>query len=179
MRVKQNQPLLLDAIRFWFDRPRRYPDQDERFAQQVTKGHGRRVRYRLWATTALNAYLDWPDVHQAFHLERAEYLTPSQTEPRLCHHYGITSLSPQHADALTLLTLWRQHWGVESLHWVRDTLFAEDLSRTRTGSAPETLAALRNLTISALRLFGYTALKAARQHFAAHFDEALAFIGIT
>jgi hypothetical protein len=105
MRVKENQPLLLEAIRFWFERPRRSPDPDERFAQQVTKGHGRRVRYRLWASTALNDYLDWPEVHQVFHLERDAYPTHPQDEPHLRHHYGITSLSPQQADASTLLTL--------------------------------------------------------------------------
>ena len=38
------------------------------------------------------------------------------------------------------------------MHWVRDVTFDEDRSQVRTGSAPkQIMAALRNLTISALR----------------------------
>ena len=41
-----------------------------------------------------------------------------------------------------LATLVRQHWGVESLHWLRDTVYREDNSTARTGSGPRVMAAL-------------------------------------
>ncbi len=53
----------------------------------------------------------------------------------------------------------RGHWAIESLHWLRDTLYQEDRSQVRTRSGPRVMAALRllrNLAISALRLAGRT-----------------------
>ena len=57
--------------------------------------------------------------------------------------------------AARLLEIWRGHWGIENwrghwgienrLHWVRDVVFGEDRSQVRTESAPQLLAALRNL----------------------------------
>ena len=43
---------------------------------------------------------------------------------------------------------------IESLHWLRDTLYREDQSQVRTRSGPRAMAALRNLAVGALRLAG-------------------------
>jgi hypothetical protein len=43
----------------------------------------------------------------------------------------------------------------DRLHWVRDLDFDEDRSYVRTASAPQVMAALRNLAITILRLAGY------------------------
>jgi hypothetical protein len=61
-------------------------------------------------------------------------------------------------DAAQLQTLRRGHWGIESVHYVRDVTFGEDASTVHTGHAPQNLAALRNLVI------GLCGLDAARQH---------------
>jgi hypothetical protein len=58
-------------------------------------------------------------------------------------------------DATTAKWL-RGHWLIESLHHVRDVTLGEDASQVRTGNAPRTLAAIRNLVISLLRLAGVT-----------------------
>ena len=66
--------------------------------------------------------------------------------------YAITSVGREQAHAMTLLRWWRGHWGIENkVHWVRDEIFGEDRSRVRTGSAPQALAAVRNLAIKWLR----------------------------
>ncbi|MGW3047749.1 transposase family protein [Kitasatospora sp. NPDC001175] len=49
------------------------------------------------------------------------------------------------AKSLTAIAEWAN---------VRDTTFAEDASRVRTGTAPRAMAALRNLAIGTLRLTG-------------------------
>ncbi|MGW3851534.1 hypothetical protein [Streptomyces fagopyri] len=49
-------------------------------------------------------------------------------------------------------------WQLEVLHFLRDTLYAEDASRVRTASGPRVMAALRNLAIGAHRLAGHTAI---------------------
>lgn len=43
----------------------------------------------------------------------------------------------------------RNHWRIENgLHWVRDNTFREDACRVTSGSAPQLLAAVRNLIVS-------------------------------
>lgn len=60
-------------------------------------------------------------------------------------------------DAAQLQAFRRGHWGIESIHYVRDVTFGEDRSTVRTGHAPQNLAALRNLVI------GLCGLDAARK----------------
>jgi predicted transposase YbfD/YdcC len=61
-------------------------------------------------------------------------------------------------NAAQLQAFRRGHWGLESVHYVRDVTFGEDASTVRTGAAPQNLAALRNLVI------GLCALDGARQN---------------
>ena len=114
------------------------------------KGHGRLEKRRLSSSTRLNDYLDWPGVRQVCRLEcRTRRRGAWTTEVR----YAVTSVPRERADAATLLRWWRGLWQIENrLHWVRDETFGEDRSRIRTGSAPQAMAALRNLVINWLRL---------------------------
>jgi hypothetical protein len=98
----------------------------------------------------LNAYLDWPGVAQVGRLER-EVSAGGKATVEV--QYLITSVPPGLADAATLLGWARGHWDIENrLHWVRDVTMGEDANRTRSGSGPQVLAAIRNLAISKLRL---------------------------
>ena len=96
--------------------------------------------------------------------------------------YAITSLTQERADAARLLDIWRGHWGIENrLHWVRDVVFGEDQSQVRTGSAPQLLAALRNLVIGVigmLRLQGVKNIAAALRHYGWKPWETLTLIGL-
>ena len=92
--------------------------------------------------------------------------------------YAATSLTPAQANPQRLLALWRGHWGIENrVHWVRDVTFDEDRSQVRTGSAPQIMAALRNLTISVIRLAGETNIAAALRRHAVHPSRPLTLIG--
>lgn len=98
----------------------------------------------------LNGYLDWPGVAQVCRIE-AEVKQGGEESYEVW--YAITSVPRDQADAATLLGWVRGHWGIENrLHYVRDVTMGEDANRTRTGSGPQVLAAIRNLTISQLRL---------------------------
>lgn len=57
-------------------------------------------------------------------------------------------LDEQQAGPEHLFRLINGHWGIESLHWVRDVTYDEDRSQARTGTLPRVLATLRNLAIS-------------------------------
>ena len=72
------------------------------------------------------------------------------------------------------------HWGIENrVHWVRDVTMDEDRSQVRTGAAPQVMAALRNMTISLLRLAGEPNIAAALRRHAAHPAKPLALVGAT
>jgi hypothetical protein len=126
----------------------------------------------------LQGYLDWPGHKQVLELRRTviEKRT-GQTRSEVAH--AITPLGRERAAARQLLEVWRGHWHIENrLHWVRDVTFGGDRSQVRVGHAPQVMAALRNLTISLLRLSGAQNIAAACRRYAAQPALALAAVGI-
>lgn len=64
--------------------------------------------------------------------------------------------SPQRIGQLA-----RSQWVIENrVHFVRDTAFAEDASKIRTGHGPENMATLRNTAINTLRTAGHNSIAA-------------------
>ena len=122
--LKDNQPGVKEAVILLFAEP----PWGESFAGASQEGrHGDRWESRrLWASAALNGYLDWPGLGQVCCVERRRRRKGRETLERV---YAITSLTPERADAARLLGIWRGHWGIENrLHWVRDVVFGEDQS---------------------------------------------------
>jgi hypothetical protein len=94
--------------------------------------------------------------------------------------YAVTSLAAHQADAAEIARRVRGHWGIENkLHHVRDTTFAEDASRVRTGTAPRAMATLRNLAIGALRLTGCDNIAAGLRRHSRDATRPLTTLGIT
>lgn len=177
MVVKENQPSLHWDLAQLFADPTLVAATGTS-ARSVAKGHGRLEVRRLWTSTALAGYSDWPGLGQALCLER-EVTRLNTGEVRRERAYAVTSLRPEQAEAATLLQLWRGHWGIENrLHWVRDVGFAEDRSAARAGSVPQGLAATRNTVIGLLRAHGHTALATARRALARNPAAALALLGL-
>jgi predicted transposase YbfD/YdcC len=138
--------------------------------------HGRRETRIVWALTdpALNArageagthQLPWPHLAQVCRVDRERVDTRTGEIERKVT-FAITSLPSARADARALLTLLRDHWGIENkLHHVRDVTFDEDRSAVRTKAAPQVCAACRNLVIALLRRVGTTNIAAACRTFA-------------
>ena len=98
----------------------------------------------------LSGYLDWPGASQVLRVESEV----TRGDEATCEvGYAITSVPRDRADAATLLGWHRGHWGIENrMHYVRDVTMGEDANRTRTGSGPQVLAALRNAAIGHLRM---------------------------
>ena len=72
----------------------------------------------------------------------------------------------------------RGHWGIEALHHIRDTTFAEDASRVHTGNAPQTMTSLSNLAIGILRTHGHRNIAAALRRNARDATRVLPLLGI-
>jgi predicted transposase YbfD/YdcC len=129
---------------------------------------------RIWTTTRLTGYLDWPGARQVCLLERVRRIKGQETTETVC---AITSLGPERAAAARLLAIARGHWEIENrLHWVRDVSLGEDTCRVRTGAAPEVLAAVRNAALRLRRSSGLTEIAAALRRHAAKPLEALRLV---
>ena len=156
--VKGNQPELQWAIQYLFDRP--VGQFQFHFAQaEQWSRHGDRLEVRrLWASTALNDYLNWPGLKQVLKVER-EVEKKGRKESQI--RYAITSLRRE-VGARKLLSFVRGHWAIENqLFRVRDVTLGEDASQVRKGSAPQVMAALRNVVIGLLHCAGANNIAAA------------------
>jgi predicted transposase YbfD/YdcC len=143
---KQNQPRLfaaLDALP-WTQTPVA--------ARELDRGHGR-ITTRTIQVLPAPADLPFPHVQQVWLIER--YVTAPDGTPRSAvAALGVTNLPATRATPAHLADLVRRHWGIESLHWLRDTVYREDDSTVRTRSGPRVMASLRNLALGAIRLTG-------------------------
>jgi predicted transposase YbfD/YdcC len=176
MIVKENQPKLYTDLEELFAEPGAEPFIADQ-AATTNKGHGRIEQRRLRTSLDLTDFSDWPGLQQAFILERkAIILKTGQLRQETV--YGITSLSPQRADARQLLSLTRGHWSIENrAHWVRDVTFGEDASQVRNGNLPQAMAALRNCVINLFRLHNIRYMPDGFDYFAARPRDALLAIG--
>jgi predicted transposase YbfD/YdcC len=60
-------------------------------------------------------------------------------------------LSSTRINAMTFAQAVRGHWGIENrLHWVLDVVFKDDLTRLRTGHAPENMAVVKHMAMNLL-----------------------------
>lgn len=93
--------------------------------------------------------------------------------------HGLTSLSPERADAARVRSIIRQHWHIENRsHWVRDVTYGEDHSQVRVGSIPPVMAARRNTIIGLVRATGAAGIARAHRRYAANPWAALALLGL-
>jgi predicted transposase YbfD/YdcC len=177
MIVKENQQKLLDDVKTVFHGPCSHLLRKSS-AKTVDTGHGRIEERHLIVSDELSDYSDWPGLHQVFQLTRTATIKKTGKH-RAETVYGITSLTPEKADASRLMNLVRCHWHIENKsHWVRDVIFGEDASQVHCGNAPQVMAALRNIAIGLARSVGKTNIAAACREFAAKPTVAMELIGI-
>lgn len=171
--AKRNQPTLYESIELAFRL--RIPGAEYRYVEQSSRHGDRKEVRRLWATSALNDYLDWPGVQQVCKIERkAKHQGKVTRETR----YVITSLG-EGVKPETLLKYIRGHWKIENkLHYVRDVTMGEDASQVRKGAAPQVMAVIRNVTLALLRLSGANNIAAAIRQFAWRPQQALQLLGL-
>jgi len=146
--VKENQANLLADISFYFQNNRTAPESID-----ITAGeHGRIETRKIWTTSELNAYLEFPHVGQTYAIER-EFInkrTGEVSSKELV--YGITSRKREEADAGKILKIVRGHWSIEnSCHYILDWNYDEDRCRIRTGYGPENITRLRKFAISVIK----------------------------
>jgi predicted transposase YbfD/YdcC len=144
--VKGNQKSLLEDVAFWFQ-DRKQPD----FIQYTPPDHGRIEIRKIWTTSELNDYLDFPHVGQAFAIER-QFIDKKSGKISGEIVYGITSRKAYDADPERVLNINRGHWAIEnSCHYIIDWNYDEDRSRIRTGYGPENITRLRRFAVGVIK----------------------------
>jgi predicted transposase YbfD/YdcC len=168
--VKANKPTLLD-------RCARLPWHRVPVADRTRdRGHGR-VEHRSLKAVSVR-HFGFPHAAQVVQVTRKRRGLHANRW-RTVTIYATTSLPFGLARPARLADLLRGHWGIEALHHVRDTTFAEDASQVRTGAAPHTMAALRNLVIGVLCRAGPVNVAAALRRHARDPYRPLATLGIS
>jgi predicted transposase YbfD/YdcC len=169
--VKENRQALFDALDAlpW--------DQVPVVHQATDRGHGR-ITTRTIQVMPAPEDLPFPHVSQVLLIER--YVSDLAGRPlSAVAALGVASPSPDRASPADLARHVREHWAIESLHWIRDTLHQEDTSKVRTRSGPRIMAAMRNLAISSLRLAGRTGITEATRWASRSMDRPFTILGLT
>ena len=150
--MKGNQPTLEADVGMYFDAA---PLAELATKTTVEKGHGR-VETRSYAASSNVGWIvperNYPGCGPRFSNiktivkvhARVEYPDRHSCETR----YFISS-APRDIERLSAGV--RGHWGVESMHWLLDVEFKDDLSRYRTGHGAKNMAAVRRFALSLVR----------------------------
>jgi predicted transposase YbfD/YdcC len=147
--VKGNQAGLQRAV---FDAIQQDGPRDPDYTE-LDRGHGRIIRRSIWVATADGT--GFPHASRAARIRRDSYDRDGVPISKEVVH-AVTSLNEGQASAADLAKIARGQWGIESVHWLRDTAYAEDANTGYAGNGPQVMATFRNLAISLLHLAGVT-----------------------
>ena len=152
MKVKTNQPKLYEQIE---------TESNQQIAKQKIE-HQEKTRdrnsYRKVEVFEPPEKIDpkWIGVGCVIKVERSG---TRGNQPYQSISYYICSLSPQ---SRRLVDGIRGHWLIEnSLHWVKDVIYEEDISLQKAGFAPRNLSLLKTWVLTLLRTHGFDSLKGA------------------
>lgn len=150
--VKDNQPKLSEAVQQFFETRHEQGDlREHRVRQHCTQERSRgRDEERQYFVAPLPNEMrhfasEWPglrSIGQVINLTTRDGRQTSEVR------YYISSREPSVREFATTV---RNHWSIESLHWILDVVFGEDDSRLRNGHAAENFACLRKFAVSLLK----------------------------
>ncbi len=149
--LKGNQPTLETDVADYF---RTAPKEELVSKSSVEKGHGR-IETRTYTAS-----------------QNVDWITSARSYPGQPRFSGIKTIvkveeRAEHADRTTFDTRFfissapidieriakgvRGHWGVESMHWLLDVEFKDDLSRYRSGHGAKNMAVVRRFALGLVR----------------------------
>jgi predicted transposase YbfD/YdcC len=146
--AKDNQPTLAEDMRVLFEN-RESADYTEPFKLS----HGRLESRSIWVSSKLNDYINFPFVGQVFAIQRNTINKKTGKESNEIA-YGLTSHLPESADAERILKFNRQHWGVESHHYILDWNWNEDRCNISKKHGPENITCLRRFATGLIKAIG-------------------------
>jgi predicted transposase YbfD/YdcC len=150
--VKANQPSLRDEVeRFFADAPSEAIDRH----LDLDKGHGRIEDRRVFVSRDidwLNGQRRFPGEHR---FPKIAVVAKVETRTELadrCRRETRFFIASRPMTAKDMAEAIRGHWRIEnSLHWVLDVTFREDISRLRKGHGAKNMALVRHFALNLVR----------------------------
>jgi len=149
--LKGNQPNLEAEVADYFASA---PEEELQTKTTIEKGHGR-IETRVYAASgkvdwivSARAYPGQPRFTNVRTLVRVQETTEQAGKTTTATRYFISSAP---LDIERLAGGVRGHWGVESMHWLLDCAFKDDLSRYRSGHGAKNMAIVRRFALGLVR----------------------------
>lgn len=149
--LKSNHPTLEAEVESYF---KTAPAEETTTVTSVEKAHGR-IETRI---VTASSRVDWIAGERSFPgqtkftsiktIIKVVRRTEFHDRCALTTHFYISS-APN--DATRLAEAIRGHWAVESMHWILDVAFKDDLSRYRTGNGAKNMAVIRRFALNLVR----------------------------
>jgi predicted transposase YbfD/YdcC len=149
--LKGNQPTLEADVEDYF---RTAPASELVNKTSVEKGHGR-IETRTYSASS---NVDWivsersyPGQPRFKSIETILMVHARVEYPDRCSFDTRFYISSAPLNIERLATAARGHWGVESMHWLLDVEFKDDLSRYRAGHGAKNMAVVRRFALNLVR----------------------------
>ena len=149
--LKGNQPTLEADVEDYF---RTAPASELVEKTSVEKGHGR-IETRTYSASS---NVDWivsersyPGQPRFKSIETILKVHARVEYPNRCSFDTRFYISSAPLNIERLASAARGHWGVESMHWLLDVEFKDDLSRYRAGHGAKNMAVVRRFTLNLVR----------------------------
>jgi predicted transposase YbfD/YdcC len=149
--LKGNQPNLEAEVADYFASA---PEEELQTKTTIEKGHGR-IETRVYAASgkvdwivSARAYPGQPRFTNVRTLVRVQETAEQAGKTTTATRYFISSAP---LDIERLAGGVRGHWGVESMHWLLDCAFKDDLSRYRSGHGAKNMAIVRRFALGLVR----------------------------
>lgn len=175
--AKGNQEKLEGDIRLFFNDPPPYCSIHTTALSERQKG--KLTTQTAFVTKDLNDYLSWPGLTHVWQIKReVTHIKSGKVTTEVA--VGIARLLKEDDPALQIIDLIRGHWSIENnLHRQRDVVFLEDKSTIRKKSAPQVMAALKNVVISIYHRASVRYFPTAFRRFLAYPEELFDLLGLT
>lgn len=145
--LKKNQPSLYEDVDYYYQN-----ESSDSFEcwKTVEKNAGRletRVCRKIKEIGWLQSRHNWPGLKSVFAIERSVD-DRGKTSKEISYY-----LSSRNESAEILMKIVREHWKIESLHWMLDVTFSEDDRRFQSENAHKTLNIMRKYALAVHKRF--------------------------
>jgi predicted transposase YbfD/YdcC len=140
--LKENHKTLFDDVALFFEDA--INDDDIETFRTIEKNAGRieeRICRKVTDLTWLEDREDWVGLQTIFEVRRI-IQTKDKCSDETCYY-----ISDLDKPVKELLQITRQHWKIESLHWMLDVVFSEDDCKIISENGHKTLNAFRKLAL--------------------------------
>ncbi len=149
--LKGNQPTLEADVESYF---KTAPANEITTTTSVEKGHGR-IETRIVSASSNTGWIvserSYPGQPKFKNIKTIIKIVRRTEHADRCTQTTHLSISSAACDVERLAAAVRGHWGVESMHWLLDVAFKDDLARLRTGHGAKNMSVVRRFALGLVR----------------------------